>query len=123
VKWVGSGSALWRVRVDLSAIDDEQSRVWACAEELCGLVTEADGLDDVGAMSADHGRGIEGRPVVGMLFWVRADDVGKAAVLAVETARVAGGQHGVGPDLYDVTVIPEAAVVRQRGPSYPTMAD
>jgi hypothetical protein len=32
-----------------------------------------------GGIGADQGRGIEGRPVVGLTFWVGADDVGEAA--------------------------------------------
>jgi len=62
--------------------------------------------------------------VVGLVFWVRADDVGAVAARAVEVARVAGGAAGVGPELYDVTVIPRDAVVTGSDPAaYPLMPD
>jgi hypothetical protein len=48
--------------------------------------------------------------VIGLVFWVRADEVGEAARLAVETARRAGAESGVGPELYDVIVSPSTAV-------------
>jgi hypothetical protein len=59
------------------------------------------------------------------VFWVRADDVGAAAAQAVQVARIAG-QCGldVGPELYDVTVIPGDAVVTGSDPAaYPLMPD
>lgn len=99
----------------------QRNRVSACAGELDRLLTgdRASG----GGPGADQGLGVEGLPVVGLLFWVRANDVGTAAVLAVETARLAGRSHGVGPRLYDVTVIPEDAVAPPRDPAYPAMPD
>ena len=48
--------------------------------------------------------------MVGLVFWVRADDVGTAAALAVDTARRAGADCGVGPERCDVTIIPRNAV-------------
>jgi hypothetical protein len=76
-----------------------------------------------GGVGADHGLGIEGRPVVGLTFWVRADDVGQAAKTAVESARRAGTESGVGSELYDVVVIPDAAVAIPDDPRYPQMPD
>jgi hypothetical protein len=61
--------------------------------------------------------------VVGLLFWVQADDVGEAARIAVDTARRAGAGCGVGPELYDVTIIPLNAVVLPDDPQYPSMPD
>ena len=61
--------------------------------------------------------------MIGLSFWVRADDVGQAARTAVETARRAGADSGVGTDLYDVVVIPNAAVTRPDDPAYPPMPD
>lgn len=83
----------------------------------------SDGAPAVGAVGADQGLGVTSRPVVGLLFWVRADDVGAAATVAVEAARRAGANHGVGPDLYDVTVIPRQAVALPGDPLYPSMPD
>jgi hypothetical protein len=72
---------------------------------------------------ADQGVGIARRPVIGLVFWVRADDVGDAARKAVAAARRAGEPNGVGPELYDVTVIPDEAVARPGDPEYPSMPD
>ncbi len=121
MRWIGEGSNLWRVRVDLFAADGDGSRVSKCAHDLDQLLTGDDGTR--GGSMADQGLGVEGFPVIGLLFWVRADDVGDAALLAVETARLAGSSHDVGPRLYDVTVIPEDAVAIPHDPSYPAMPD
>ena len=64
-----------------------------------------------------------GADVVGVLFWVWADDVGDAARIAVDTARRAGADAGVGPDLYDVVVIPAHGVVWPETVGYPRMPD
>lgn len=109
--WVGNGSKLWRVRVDLFAPDTESASVPTTHEALQRELTETDGAARPWADSAtDQGRGIEGRPVIGLVFWVRADEVGSAASLAVETARRAGAGSGVGPELYEVIVLPSTAV-------------
>jgi hypothetical protein len=111
VHWVGDGSELWRVRVDLFALDGESGRVPATHQALQRGLTETDGAARPwGDSATDQGRGIEGRPVIGLVFWVRADEVGEAARLALETARRAGAESGVGPELYDVIVSPSTAV-------------
>ena len=122
--WVGSGSELWRVRVDLFVeTRDAPTNSAAVARSLKSLLTERDGdLEHGDFTGVDHGLGIEKRPVVGMLFWVGADDVGDAARVAVETAVRAGVDHGVGPELYDVTVIPRGAVASPAS-DYPHMPD
>jgi hypothetical protein len=76
-----------------------------------------------GDCCVDQGLGIAASPVVGFLFWVRADDVGAAAMTAVAAARRAGADAGAGPDLYDVTVIPFVAVAQPDDPMYPPMPD
>jgi hypothetical protein len=124
LRWVGEGSALWRVRVDLFAEDRDGARVRAAHQALERQLTFDDGEASVsGTSGADQGIGIEGRPVVGLLFWVRADDVGRAAETAVETAARAGAEGGLGSDLYDVVVIPSAAVANPDDPAYPRMPD
>ena len=123
MRWVGEGSDLWRVRVDLFAEDDSGARVAAAHQALQRQLTSDDAAQAAGDVAADQGLGIEGRPVVGLLFWVRADDVGLAARTAVETARRAGAESGIGTELYDVVVIPSAAVARPTDPAYPTMPD
>ena len=119
---VGHGAALWRVRVELFAHDHAMHRVGASAVALDRLLPPDDGATMPG-MGADHGvdQGIGDatRPVVGFLFWVRADDLGQAAHTAVDFATVAGRAPGVGPRLYKVTVIPNDAVARPDDPLYP----
>ncbi len=123
--WVGEGSELWRVRVDLFAPDHESARVVAIHEVLKRQLTGTDGLarkpeDAV----ADGGSGRVGdRPVVGLVFWVRADEIGRAAALAAETAREAGAESGVGTELNDVVVIPYAAVADRYNAKYPRQPD
>jgi hypothetical protein len=123
MRWAGDGSALWRVRVDLFAEDDGGARVRTAHEALYRQLTSDGEADTSGVCSADQGVGIEGRPVVGLLFWVRADDVGSAAGTAVETASRAGTESGLGSELYDVVVIPHAAVVSPDDHAYPRMPD
>jgi len=122
--WVGDGSELWRVRVDLFAPDHEGDRVAATHQSLGRQLTKTDGsARRPGDHAADQGLGIEGRPVVGLVFWVRADDIGQAAMVAAETARRAGAESGVGTELYDVVVIPSASVARHDDPQYPRQPD
>jgi hypothetical protein len=112
------------VRVDLFAPDPHGGRVPAAHEALQRELTGSDGAAGrPGDSAADQGIGVEGRDVVGLLFWVRADDVGQAASLAVETARRAGAESGVGTDLYDVVVIPSGSVSWSDDPAYPAMPD
>jgi hypothetical protein len=59
----------------------------------------------------DQGTGVEGQAVIGLSFWVRADDLGGAALTALETARRAGAAAEVGPDYYDVSLVPRSSVV------------
>ncbi len=124
MRWAGEGSALWRVRVDLFAEDCDGARVETAHQALKRQLTFNDG--EAGAYEgagADQGIGVEGRPVVGLLFWVRADDVGLAAKTAVEAAARAGTESGLGSELYDVVVIPSGAVVSPDDPAYPRMPD
>ena len=71
---------------------------------------------DAHSYGVDQGLGVTERPVAGLVFWVRTDDVGAAAARAVEVARGAGGPAGLGPELYDVTVIPQGAVMMGSDP-------
>jgi hypothetical protein len=110
------------VRVDLFAVDDQSSRVAAAHRNLEALLKEEGGVA-IGGVGVDQGLGAMERPVVGLLFWVRADDVGGAAMTAVDTAIRAGLPAGVGPDLYDVTVVPLDAVSLPDDPLYPAPPD
>jgi hypothetical protein len=109
--------------VDLFAEPRDQRRQTnQVAEALRSLLTANDG-DARPGIALDQGKGVTTRPVVGLLFWVKADDVGGAATTALDIARQAGKSAGVGPELYDVTVIPQAAVVLPNDARYPQMPD
>ena len=124
MRWVGDGTDLWRVRVDLFAERREPVRrqVNGVYERLSGMLTESDGdaTTDPGVIGVDEGTSFTRRNVIGMVFWVRADDAGAAAMRAIDVARDAGATEGAGPEFYDVIVIPRAAVVFPDDPNYPT---
>ncbi len=108
--YAGEGPDLWHVRVDLIAPDEEGARMSLVAEALRRQLRGVHTGHGSGA-AVDQGIGVEGQPVLGLLFWVRADEVGGAAVTALETARRAGAVADVGPDYYDVSLVPRSAVV------------
>jgi hypothetical protein len=123
MRYAGDGSELWRVRVDLFDAATAVPRR-EVENALRSLLVADDGEPGLFEAGADSGRGIEGRPVLGLLFWVRADQVGDAASTAVETAvRAARNCCGETLELYDVTVIPRPAVVLTEDPHYPVMPD
>ncbi len=107
---LGHGLNLWHVRVDLIAPDHDGRRVEPTAEALAALLTQPDG-DDHLVTGVDQGIGVEGQAVLGLSFWVWANDVGAAATLALQTAKSAGAVAVVGPTFYDVVVVPRTAVV------------
>jgi hypothetical protein len=128
MRWTGDGSELWRVRVDLFVERREpiKRQMNAIHENLKAQLTQSDGdaTTDRGASGLDQGTGAAGRDVIGILFWVRANDVGQAASTAVDVARRVGAGEGVGPGLYDVVVIPRDAVTFSKdGREYPQMPD
>lgn len=123
MRWAGTGTELWRVRVDLLADPrDARRQINSAVEALKSLLPFSDD-ERAHGVGADQGTGATRRNVVGLLFWVRADDVGGAATIALDVARRAGAGEGIGPDLYDVVVIPRAAVVLPNDPRYPRMPD
>ncbi|MHB8467661.1 MAG: hypothetical protein ACYDH6_08445 [Acidimicrobiales bacterium] len=122
MRTAGVGADLWRVRVDLVAVDATSGLVSSAAAAL-SILLDDDGAPGLSDVAADQGLGVADRPVIGLLFWVRADDVGAAATTAVEVARRAGAGLGVGPELYDVTVIPRQAVVSAGRSLDPSMPD
>jgi hypothetical protein len=110
------------VRVDLFVPDDSGDWVHVASDGMRPLLVGDDPSTQHGNFGVDQGTGVANRPVVGLLFWVRADDVGQAALAAVDTARRALGARLDDPELYDVTVIPSAAVA-SADPTYPPMPD
>src|SRR5260370_27850480 len=105
MRWAGEGSDFWRVRVDLFSADADNRLISVVARSLESLLTGDDQDADDHSYGVDQGLGITEGPVVGLVFWVRADDVGAAAARAVEVARYAGAAAGVGPALYDVPLV------------------
>jgi hypothetical protein len=122
VRIVGRGAELWRVRVELFTEGDNAYRIGAGSVALERLLPEDDGeiLPGIGGdHGVDGGIGDARRPVVGFLFWVRADDLGSAAHTAVDFARLVGSDAEIGPSLYKVMVLPADAVARPDDPYYP----
>lgn len=127
MRWVGRGSQLWRVRVDLFVSDNGPARVQTATDNLRSLLEG--NATETADFGVDQGTGVAGHPVVGLVFWVRADDVGQAAITAAATAQhaIAGRTEvtvsDLAKDLYDVTVIPAHAVVFPDKSSYPEKPD
>jgi hypothetical protein len=123
VRWIGSGQELWRVRVDL-LIDDARADSACVIAERLGLMLIADSEPAAPSeLGVDRGLGVTARPVLGLLFWVRANDVGDAATSAVGEARSAAAECRMAFELYDVTLIPEQAVVLPDVPLFPPLPD
>ena len=118
-----TGEALWRVRVELFAEDGNVMHcIGASAVALEQLLPDDDG-ETLPGIGGDHG--VDGGigdallPVVGFLFWVRAEALGEAAETAVEFARLVGRWPGAGPRLYKVVVLRADCVSRPDDPYYP----
>jgi hypothetical protein len=121
MRWAGHGAELWRVRLDLYAepVERRQSdAVVTVAKRLKDLMTSKDDVPSGSDIAVDLGTPAAPRPTIGMRFWVKADDVGGAAITALDIARQAGRDAGVGPELYEIAVTPRAAVVLPDDPGY-----
>jgi hypothetical protein len=123
VRWVGAGEELWRVRVDLLVDEADADSFGAMAERLGSRLTGDNEPEGPGELGIDHGLGVAARPVLGLLFWVRADEVGGAASSAVDAARSAAAECGMAFELYDITLVPEQAVVLLVDPLLPAIPD
>jgi hypothetical protein len=110
MKWVGAGPRLFSARVDLYAPDGDGWWVSLVADALHRRLPFSDDGERA-LVGVDQGRGHEGSPVVGLTFLLRASDFGGAAQLAVETARVAGADAGIGGRVYDVVLVHEDSLV------------
>jgi hypothetical protein len=110
-RYVGEGAQVWRVRVELFA-EDPIERVTAAWRSLDRMLPDDDGqqLRPPYNWSFAVDQGIGEASVVGFLFAVRADGLGTAAERAVDLARRVGGDCGVGPELFKVTLIPAEVV-------------
>lgn len=117
--WIGNGQQLWYARVELF-VDGDSSRfvgsAWNALYKMLGCPR-----GDTGRPGADQGTGMADRPVVGLVFWVRADDVAGAAQLAFDTATEA--LEGAPQGLYGVTIIPAGSAPAVRDSSFPPLSD
>jgi len=67
----GDGTDAWHARADLIAPDDNKARVGLAAEALRRQLQGNHAGVGWGA-GVDQGIGVEGRAVIGFVFWVRA---------------------------------------------------
>jgi hypothetical protein len=89
MRWIGEGTELYSVRVDLVAPDDDHRWVSTAADALVQRLPFDSGGPST-LVGVDQGLGHEGLPVVGLTFLLRASGFGDAARLAVATATAAG---------------------------------
>ncbi|MFZ6003497.1 MAG: hypothetical protein ACOYXM_06125 [Actinomycetota bacterium] len=106
MRWIGEGSELYSVRVDLIAPDDSGRWVSLLADALKEVLLFSNGTDR-SLIGVDQGRGHEGDPVLGLTFMVRAGDIGEGARVAVDAATTAAERVGVTGRVYDVVLVPE----------------
>lgn len=110
MRWIGEGTELYSVRVDLVAPDDDHRWVSTAADALVQRLPFDSGGPST-LVGVDQGLGHEGLPVVGLTFLLRASGFGDAARLAVATATVAGADAGIAGHVYDVVLVPEDTLV------------
>ena len=120
--FVGKGRELWHCRVDLIAPDDDGRRVSRAAQGLRPLL-RGENTGPGHGYGVDQGKGDEGQPVLGLTFWVKADEVGPAASTALATARQAGASADAGPEYYNVTLVPRSAILMRADDHAIDMAD
>ena len=92
-RWVGTGSELWRTRVEIF-VDGDSGRLEERAARATSGVLDCGAPDALGA-GADQGIGLA-EPVVGLIFSVAADSPGQAMQTAVDVATEALGSSGRG---------------------------
>jgi hypothetical protein len=119
MRWAGSGSELWFVRVEIFVDDDSARLVGPTWDALSRLLVHGEPADR-GGHGTDQGTGMA-TPVVGMVFSVAADSPGQASQTAVEVATNALGPDGRG--LYGVSVIPHSKAPANREPDFPSLND
>jgi hypothetical protein len=112
----GDGATLWRARVLLKAGHAQPSHMETALERLRDMLSERSGEAEPWDVGGEFGTGETGDATIGASFWVRADDVGAAARIAVATMTstteaVTGERHS----LYEVNLVPRDAVVMPGG--------
>jgi len=116
--------SLWRLRVDLFA-PEEQDVQGRLAQALISRLAGFDNPRLLVAVGVDSGTGMpEGRPLLGATFWIKADTIGSAVQLGV--GLVKESFHDVSQDdfrIYDVVVVPNAAVTVPVPERFPPTSD
>lgn len=106
---IGDGPSLWRVRVAVTGKRVEPDLAESVMRYLESTLTGEQEPFDIGADFAD---GETGSPIVGASFWVRAADVGAAALLAVVSMMTSyQAVTSERPSLYEVELVPREAVL------------
>lgn len=103
----GDGPTLWRVSVILRAEGGRRGHMDRLLERLRDLLSERPGEAEPWDLRGRLGTGETGDATIGACFWVRAEDVGAAARIALATT---GTRHG----LYEVDLMPYDAWVSMR---------
>ena len=113
---IGDGTDLWYVRVVMKT---DEANADAGARLLPHLENLLTGAREDFDLCTEVGIGETGDTTIGANYWVRADDVGEAARIAVRTMELSVQAAGVASrGLYEVTVVPRhAVVVRSTDPS------
>lgn len=101
----GTGSELWRARVEIF-VDGDSGRLVEAAARATSGVLDCGAPDGLGA-GADQGVGLA-EPVVGLVFSVAADSPGQAMQTAVDVATEALGSSGRG--FFAASVLPTSNI-------------
>ena len=115
MRWFGDGPTLWRVRVILEAGHAQLGHLEMLLERLRHLLSDRQGEADPWDLGGEFARGEVDEATIGASFWVRAEEIGEAARLAVATLTstceaVTGERHS----LYEINLVPDDAVVTSR---------
>ena len=112
MRWFGDGLTLWRVRVTLRAGRAQRSHLERLLERLRDMLSERPGEADPWDLCGELAMAGIHEATIGASFWVRAEDIGAAARLAVATMTssldaVTVERHS----LYEINLVPADAVL------------
>ena len=103
----------------------DQTLQGAFQKAVSARLADLEGLKARPEVSVDAGTGlVDGRSVIGALFWVHADTAGEAVEVGLRIAEDAFQESCRGePVLYDVVVVPARAVTVPSAPGFPVRPD
>lgn len=123
VRAVGQGSDLWRVEVVLWAREPEADRVQALLDAVAAVALTSVEDDKVALPDVERAWSYDIQPPeggLGVACWARSDSVGDAAETAWRVVRdAAAAVLGEEPRLWDLRVIPRAAILAAPDPGTP----